>query len=125
MRIGFELFIDRFARINGNLYRNASTVSGLALYGQLAPHRLRTLVHVEEPEMSGWGSLICGKTTSIVAHDEAHPCGRVPQFDGYTFCPAMFHCVRHSFLPDAEQVHLDWPWQAHRAAIKFCIHLQV
>src|ERR1700736_6970183 len=100
MRISFEFFIDRLAGMHRNFHGKASPLSWLALDLQMAAHRLRSLAHIEESEMSRGRRLAGGKTLAIVTHGQANGHGRVSQFDGDLLRAAGLHGIAHSFLPD-------------------------
>src|SRR5258708_31213317 len=94
--------------MEGNLHGNTSSAARLAFNPQMAAHRLRAFTHIEESEMPGRGRLPRSKTLAVITHGQAQAYSCVPQLDGDLPGTTVCHGVGYSFLPDPEQVHLDW-----------------
>src|ERR1700722_15895085 len=100
-----------------NLHGDARSVIRFALNFQMAAHRLRTLPHVEQPEMSGGGWLAGRKALTVVADRQADCRRLITQLDENLSCLTVLHRIGDCFLPDAEQVDLHRPREAYWTAL--------
>ena len=93
-----------------NLHLKTRASARFAIDLQMASQRLRALPHVKKTKMpSGDKRRISGrKAVAIIDNVEAKFIGTIPQLHENVAGVGVTQRIGHRFLPDTEQIHLDF-----------------